>query len=72
MPEQLWLTALLNKYFAGVANAILGCFHLQHPSAGARLQTTWPCSSWFSCCWCLFFVIVRARLSVDDPGAMQH
>ena len=22
MPEQLWITALLNKYFAGMANAI--------------------------------------------------
>ena len=28
MPEQLWITALLNKYLAGVANAILGAFHL--------------------------------------------
>src|SRR5664279_2810895 len=28
MPEQLWITALLNKHFAGVANAILGIFHL--------------------------------------------
>ena len=35
MPEQLWITALLNKHFAGVANAILSAVHVQpaHPQA---------------------------------------
>ena len=35
MPEQLWITALLNKYFAGVANAILNAVHLpsRYPQA---------------------------------------
>ena len=35
MPHQLWVTALLNKYFAGVVNAILGVLHIQpaHPQA---------------------------------------
>ncbi len=28
MPEQLWITAFLNKHFAGLANSILGIFHL--------------------------------------------
>jgi F-type H+-transporting ATPase subunit a len=35
MPEQLWITALLNKYLAGVANGIMGVFHFHssHPQA---------------------------------------
>ena len=37
MPHQLWITALLNKYFAGAANAILGVFHL-HSLAGADVS----------------------------------
>jgi F-type H+-transporting ATPase subunit a len=70
--HQLWITELLNKYFAGLANAILGIFHLQaeHP------QT--PISNYVAMQIVVFvllviaFVIVRARLSVDNPGVLQH
>jgi F-type H+-transporting ATPase subunit a len=72
MPEQLWFTALLNKHFAGVANAILGAVHLQarYPQA--------PIPNWLSMqilvfvILVLFFVFVRTRLSVDDPGVSQQ
>jgi F-type H+-transporting ATPase subunit a len=72
MPEQLWITAFLNSHFAGVANAILGIFHLHasHPQA--------PITNYVSMqllvfgLLILFFLVVRARLSVDDPGALQH
>jgi len=72
MPHQLWITALLNKYFAGVANAILGMFHLtaEHPQA--------PISNYVAMQLLVFallvvcFIIVRARLSVDKPGVLQH
>jgi len=70
--HQLWITALLNKYFAGVANAILGLFHLhaEHPEA--------PITNYFAMQILVFvllviaFAIVRSRLSVDDPGILQH
>ena len=38
MHEQLWITALLNKYFAGLANAILGIFHLHAPYPQAPIS----------------------------------
>jgi F-type H+-transporting ATPase subunit a len=70
--HQLWITALLNKYFGGVANTILGIFHLplSHPEA--------PITNYVAMQILVFvllvvtFVIVRARLSVDNPGALQH
>ncbi len=37
MPEQLWITALLNKYLAGVANGILVIFHLHSPHPEAPI-----------------------------------
>jgi F-type H+-transporting ATPase subunit a len=72
MLEQLWITALLNKYFAGVANAILGVFHVHatYPQA--------PISNYVAMQIVVFvllvvtFVIVRATLSVDNPNPLQH
>jgi F-type H+-transporting ATPase subunit a len=72
MPEQLWLTALLNKYFAGVANAILGAFHLRATHPQAPITNYVAMQLLVFVLLILFFAIVRARLSVDDPGAMQH
>ena len=37
-----------------------------------RFPITWRCSLLVFVLILLFFVIVRARLSVDDPGKMQH
>lgn len=72
MPEQLWITALVNKHLAGVANAILNAVHV-HP---ANPQT--PITNYIAMqllvfvLLLLFFLYVRMRLSVDSPGAMQH
>ena len=72
MPEQLWITALLNKYFAGVANAILGIFHLHPQYPQAPIPNYVAMQLVVFVLILLFFVVVRARLSVDDPGKMQH
>jgi len=72
MPEQLWITALLNKYFAGVVNAILGIFHLHAAYPRAPIPNYVAMQLVVFVLIILFFVIVRARLSVDDPGKMQH
>ena len=72
MPEQLWLTALLNKYFAGVANALLGVFHLHAAHPQAPITNYVAMQLLVFVLLVVFFVIVRARLSVDDPGALQH
>lgn len=72
MPHQLWITALLNKYFAGLANALLAIFHLKstHPQAPITNYVAMEVLVFVLLVLC--FIIVRSRLSVDNPGATQH
>ena len=72
MHEQLWITALLNKYFAGVANALLGVFHLHAHDPRAPIANYVAMQILVFVLLLLFFVVVRARLSVEDPGVLQH
>lgn len=72
MPEQLWLTAFLNKYFAGVANAMLSALHLHAAYPAAPITNYVAMQLLVFVLLILFFAIVRARLSVDSPGALQH
>ena len=72
MHEQLWITALLNKHFAGVANAVLAAVHV-HPSDPQAPITNYVAMQLLVfALMVLSFIVVRARLSVDNPGAMQH
>ncbi|MFZ1136189.1 MAG: F0F1 ATP synthase subunit A [Candidatus Korobacteraceae bacterium] len=72
MPEQLWITALLNRYFAGVANAILGIFHLHSPHPDAPIPNYVAMQIVVFVFLVLVFVMVRSRLSVENPGYLQH
>jgi F-type H+-transporting ATPase subunit a len=73
MPEhELWITALLNDHLAGLANWILGLFNLPstHPVR--------PWENWIAmellvvAIVIVLFAFVRATLSVDNPGKLQH
>lgn len=72
MPEQLWLTHILNQLLAAPVTAFLRLLHIvpKHPAA--------PISNSFSMELLIFaflivmFVMVRSRLSVDNPGGLQH
>jgi F-type H+-transporting ATPase subunit a len=72
MHELLPFTELLNRLFAGPANAILHALgiHPTHPEA--------PISNFVAMEFLVFlllvcfFLFVRSRLSVDKPGASQH
>ncbi len=72
MPEQLWITALLNKYFAGVANAILNAVHLPAAHPQAPITNYVAMQILVFVILILVFLLVRARLSVEKPGALQH
>jgi F-type H+-transporting ATPase subunit a len=72
MPEQLWITAFLNKYLAGAANAILGVFHLRSTHPQAPITNYVAMELLVFVLLVLFFIVVRMRLSVDDPGVLQH
>lgn len=72
MPEQLWITAFLNKYLGGVANAILSAVHVPNPHPQAPITNYVAMQLLVFVLLLLVFVLVRMRLSVDDPGALQH
>ena len=73
MPEhELWVTAIFNKYLAGLANWILAM-------AGVAVEN--PEKPWANYIAMQFvvalivvvvFAILRPKLSVDRPGRMQH
>jgi F-type H+-transporting ATPase subunit a len=71
MEHELWLTALLNLFLAGPANAVLNAVKVSHEAAH-------PWSNWFSMELLVaaiivgVFAVLRARLSVDNPGKLQH
>jgi F-type H+-transporting ATPase subunit a len=72
MPEQLWITALLNKHFAGLANMILNAVHVQPAHPEAPITNYIAMQLLVFVLLIVFFIFVRARLSVENPGAMQH
>jgi len=72
MHEQLWFTALLNKYFAGVANAILNAIHLPAADPSAPILNWMAMQILVFLLLLVFFIWVRLRLSVDNPGPLQH
>jgi F-type H+-transporting ATPase subunit a len=72
MPEQLWITEFLNKYFGGVANAILNAVHLPSKYPQAPITNYVAMQILVAVLLLLVFVLLRARLSVDNPGPLQH
>ena len=72
MPEQLWITELLNRFFAGPANAVLSLLHIQAKYPQAPIDNTFAMEFLVFVLLMSFFLLVRASFSVDRPGALQH
>lgn len=72
MPEQLWFTAILNHLFAAPVTSLLQTLNIEprHPQAPISNSLAMELLV-FGLLLILFFV-VRSRLSVDRPGALQH
>ncbi len=72
MPEQLPFTALLNRLFAGPVTALLNALgvHPHHPQAPISNFVAMEILVLFLLI--LVFVLVRSRLSVENPGGLQH
>jgi F-type H+-transporting ATPase subunit a len=72
MEHELGITALFNTYFAGLGNAILGLFGVTatHPDK--------PWENWIVvelvvvALLMIAVAVMRASLSVDKPGTLQH
>src|SRR5438105_14459262 len=72
MPEQLPFTELLNHLFAGpVASLLLAVgIHPKYPQA--PINNAVAMQVLVLIILTLLFLILRARISVDNPGALQH
>ena len=72
MPEQLWFTEILNHALAGPVTALLRALHIEPVFPQAPIPNSVAMELLVFIFLIIFFVAVRSRLSVDQPGALQH
>src|SRR5258706_3279190 len=72
MHEQLWFTALLNKFFAGPTTALLHALRIQPVDPQNPIADFVAMQILVALIMLLFFALVRSRLSPEKPGAIQH
>lgn len=70
--EQLWFTHLLNQLFASPVTGLLRALHIEprYPQHPIPNSVAMEVLVFFFLL--LLFIMVRSRLSVDSPGALQH
>jgi len=72
MPEQLWLTEILNRVLAGPVTGLLRALHIEPKYPAAPITNAFAMELLVFAFLIALFVMVRSRLSVDRPGALQH
>ncbi|HEX8814700.1 MAG TPA: F0F1 ATP synthase subunit A [Terriglobales bacterium] len=72
MPEQLWFTELLNRYFAGPVTSFLRAIHIEPRFPDAPIKNALSMELLVFVFLIFIFLMVRSRLSVDKPGGLQH
>jgi F-type H+-transporting ATPase subunit a len=72
MPEQLWFTHLLNQLFAAPVTAFLRMLHHEPKHPGAPISDSFAMELLVFAFLLIVFLLVRSRLSVESPGALQH
>jgi len=72
MPEQLWFTEILNRLFASPVTALLRALHIEPKYPQAPIHNAEAMELLVFLFLIVLFVLVRSRLSVDRPGALQH
>ncbi|MGA9979806.1 MAG: F0F1 ATP synthase subunit A [Candidatus Sulfotelmatobacter sp.] len=72
MPEQLWFTNLLNRLLAGPVKALLGLLHIVPKHPQAPITNAFAMELLVAILLAVVFLLLRSRLSVDSPGALQH
>src|SRR5215470_5157783 len=72
MPHQLLFTRILNYVFGEITTALLRRvgIHPKYPSA--PINDTVAMEVLVCLILIVFFLIIRARLSVEKPGGLQH
>jgi len=72
MHEQLWFTALLNHWFASPVTTLLEALHISPEHPQAPISNAFAMELLVVAFLILLFFLTRTRLSVDNPGALQH
>ena len=72
MPEQLWFTHLLNHFLAGSVTAFLRMLHIEPKYPAAPITNAFAMELLVFGFLLVLFLLVRSRLSVESPGALQH
>ncbi|SPF44366.1 ATP synthase subunit a [Candidatus Sulfotelmatobacter kueseliae] len=71
MPEQLWFTEILNRLFAGPVVSLLRALHIEPKYPQAPITDAFAMEFLVFVVLLVLFLLVRSRLSVDDPGGLQ-
>src|SRR5215469_6733244 len=72
MHEQLWFTEILNHLFAGPVTAFLHLLGITPKHPAAPITNSFAMELLVFGFLLILFVMVRSRLSVESPGALQH
>jgi len=72
MPEQLWFTEILNRLFAGPVTGLLQALHINPEYTQAPITNAVAMQLLVFLFLVVLFALARVRLSVDNPGALQH
>jgi F-type H+-transporting ATPase subunit a len=72
IPEQLWVTAILNHLFAGPVTSLLRALHVEPRYPNYPIANSFAMELLVFSLLLLVFLLVRSRLSVDNPGGLQH
>jgi len=72
MEHELGLTALFNDHLAGVANAILGIFHITAENPQRPWENSLVVELLVVALLVIAVAVLRTSLSVDKPGKLQH
>src|SRR5947208_2022101 len=72
MPEELLFTKFLNHALAGPVTAMLRALHIEPMFPQAPIPNSVAMEVLVFIFLIIFFAAVRASLSVDKPGALQH
>jgi F-type H+-transporting ATPase subunit a len=72
MPEQLWFTEILNHLLASPVTSLLRQIGIEPKYPTAPIPNSLGMEILVFSFLLILFLLVRSRLSVDDPGGLQH
>jgi len=72
MPEQLWVTEILNHLFAGPVTSLLRGIGIEPKYPFAPIPNSFAMELLVLAVLLILFLLVRSRLSVESPGGLQH